>query len=384
MRNSRLITLTCYASFLALGMSGTLLGPTFQSLASRFNMPLQDAGIFTALSFVGATLSAPVYGRLLDRIDVRYVLCGGTALMGGGLLLLSVAPTLGIGLLATLLTGLGAGALILAPNVVVIALNPDNAAGALNFLNVFFGIGAIVGPQLVSFALNHNNYALAFRAAAIFLLLLVIPFGLSSVHIRRDDRGGSQPSLLWITLLPFAALNFIYVGTETGFGSWIFTQLTKVPHSTEALATIATSVFYAGLTSGRLAASLWSRHLTEKRLLVVSMIILGAGIALLLGIPMLTPISILSAFVVGLGCGPVSPTIMALATNTYPAARGTVLGMTSAFGGVGGATLIWLQGQVGGGQNGGMIVPLISAAVMLSIVLTIRPRTAVAAPQPQP
>ncbi len=384
MKNSRLLTFTCYASFLALGMSSTVLGPTFQSLTARFRMPLQDAGIFTALSFIGATLSAPIYGRLLDRIDVRFVLCGGTALTGGGLLLLGAAPTLPVGLLATLLSGLGAGALIVAPNLVIVALNPGNAAGALNFLNVFFGVGAIAGPQLVNWALSQNNFMLAFRAAAIFMLMLVIPFALASLHLQQGDRGQSQPSVLWISLLPFAALSFIYVGTETGFGSWIFTQLTKISHANEATATIATSMFYAGLTGGRLLASLVSHRLAEKQLLTGAFAILGGGLVLLLGTPLIPTLSLISAFVVGIGCGPVSPTIMALATNAYPLARGTALGMTSAMGSVGGAVLTWLQGQIGGGQSGGMIVPLISTCIMLAIVMTFKVRPTLATPEAKP
>lgn len=369
---SRLITLTCYASFLGLGIASTLLGPTFQSLTHRFSIPLQNGGLFTLVSFGGATLSTPFYGRILDRVNVRYILCAGPLLMGSSLLLLSVAPTLAVALLATLLLGFGAGALVIAPNVVIATLNPANAGSALNFLNVFYGIGAITGPQIVSFALAQNNFVLAFRIAAIFLLLLIIPFSRVSLHVRGDDRKRSRPSIYWTALIPLAMLYFIYVGTESGFGSWIFTQLTKVSLSTEATAAIGTSIFWAGLTGGRLLASLVPHRLTDTQVLIVCLVTLAVGMALLLGFPKPESLSVLSAFLVGLGCGPLSPTIMAIATNRYPDSRGTVLGAVQAFGSIGGAILPWVQGQVGGGTSGGMIVPLIMAFVMLGIVIVTR------------
>ncbi len=80
----------------------------------------------------------------------------------------------------------------------------------------------------------------------------------------------------------------------------------------------------------------------------------------------------LSAFLVGLGCGPLSPTTMAMATKRYPDSRGTVLGAVQSIGSIGGGLLPWLQGQVGAGNNGGMIVPLILGFVMLGIAFTIR------------
>lgn len=375
LQGSRLITLTCYASFLGLGISGTLLGPTFQSLTQRFDIPLQNGGLFTLLTFAGATLSTPFYGRILDRINVRYILCAGPLLMGGSLLLLSVAPTLAVALLATLLFGLGAGALIVAPNVVIATLNPKNAGGALNFLNVFYGIGAVAGPQLVNFALAQKNFTLAFRIAAIFLLLLVIPFSRVSLHIRGDDRKRSPPIINWAALIPLVAVYFMYVGTETGFGSWLFTQLTKISLSTEATAALATSVFWAGLTGGRLMASLVPHRLTDVQLLLVCFVALALGITLLLSLPQPESLPVLSAFLVGLGCGPVSPTVMAMATNRYPDSRGTVLGTVQAVGSIGGAILPWIQGQVGGGNNGGMIIPLMLAFIMLGIVITTRPQS---------
>src|SRR5262245_22731539 len=131
MSQARLATLACYVAFLVLGMC-TLIGTTYESLAARFELPLANAAIFTSLQFFGATFATLVGGWLLDRMQARYVLCGGALLMGTGLLLLASATALPIALTGALLLGLGYGTLDVSPNVVVASLAAERAGSALN------------------------------------------------------------------------------------------------------------------------------------------------------------------------------------------------------------------------------------------------------------
>src|SRR5581483_728037 len=204
-----------------------------------------------------------------------------------GLLVLSNAPTLPVALFGALVLGLGYGAIDVSPNVVVASLNPEKASVALNALNVFFGIGAIIGPQLVNWALSQQNFTLAYTATAVFTLLLVIPFSMVSVHVHTGDRSAPRAAIGWVRLVPFAVLLFMYVGTEVGFGSWIVTQVTQV--------TLAASLFWVGLSAGRIVASLILRWLTDQQLLIISILLIGVGVALLLLVPGAEAIAILSA-----------------------------------------------------------------------------------------
>src|SRR5207237_1225398 len=164
--------------------------------------------------------------------------------------------------------GFGFGAIDVSPNVVVAALNPKNPGVALNALNVFFGIGAIAGPQLVNFALQRQSFTLAYYAAAVFALLLVIPFATVSLHVSTGSGSGSRPPIHWLALLPLAALLFAYVGTEVGFGAWIVTQVSLVINVSVARATVAASAFWAGLSISRLVASFILRRITDQQVLI--------------------------------------------------------------------------------------------------------------------
>ncbi len=375
LNQARIATVACYAAFLALGVTATLLGPSYQNLTHRFGMPLENGGIFTSLEFFGVTVSVIVCGRLLDRINARYLLCGGTFLMGAGLLLLSVAPTLPIALLATLIVGLGFGALDISPNILIMSLNPDSAGSALNAVNVSFGVGAIIGPQVVNFALAQHNFTLAFVLVGGFAMLLTIPFLAVSVRVSSGQTPTTPKAIPWLALLPFALLLFLSVGAETGFGSWLFTQVTKVTLVTEATATIATSLFFVGLTTGRVLASLALRRLNNGQIMILATIILGSGAVLMLSFPARESVALLSAFIVGFGAGPLFPTGLALFNENHPESRSAASGILIALGTMGAVVFPWVQGQIGAGRDGGIIVTPILALLMLGMVVLLQRQT---------
>lgn len=376
MTRPRLILLACYMAFIALGVCDTILGPTFESLSQRFAMPLDNAGIFTGVQFVSATAALLITGRLLDRINARFILAAGVLLIGIGTLLMSTATSLPAAFFAILLWGFGLGVLDVSPNVVVASLTPDNAAASLNLLNFFWGIGAIVGPQVVNFALGKGDFTLAYKVTGIFALALVIPFLNASVRVRSITQSeGKQQRVYLIILLPFIVMLLLYVGVEKGIGGWLFTQLTRVARSTEATATIAVSIFWAGLAVARVLAGIVLRRLTDTQFLMLATILIFIGAGLIVVAPTVESLSLVSAFVMGLGCGPIFPTALAIAARAHPESRGTATGIMMSLGTVGAAAIPWIQGRIGGGVNGGMIVIVVLGVIMIGVAWMIQRQT---------
>ncbi len=381
-RQARWATIACYLAFLVNGIGATLLGPTLANWAARFNFPLQNAGIFPSLQSVGIIVGVLFGGWLLDRLNARIILIGGAVVLSAGLWMFNFAQSLSVAFIGGVTFGVGFGALAVSPNVVVAVLNPVNTGAALNILNVFFGVGAILGPQVANFAFSQNDYTLAYRLAGGLALLLCLPLLAVSVHTHTvpAETSGKSPKrrgVPWLALLPFAALLFVYVGSESGFGSWISTQMEHVALSTAATGTVATSLFWGGLTVGRALASLALRRLTSYQVLSGTVVIMGFGAALILVGGRNEFIGLGCAFLVGLGCGPVFPTTFTVASGLYPEARGAVSGLLIAVGSVGGAILPWLQGQIGGGHDGGISLTLTAAVVMFVLALAVGHRATV-------
>jgi fucose permease len=366
----RFMTYACFAITLVAGISGTLLGPAFQSLALRFTIPLESSGIFTGLQFTGITLSIFATGRLLDRYDARYALMSGSILTGVGLLMIAGAQALPMALLGAFVLGLGYGIADVAANVVIAKINPEHTGAALSLLAFFYGLGAVLGPQIVNWALMHQNFTLAFTVTAVASLLLTIPFSQSSLPAYQAGQGtgaANTNQINWWTLLPFAVFLFVYVGIEVGFSSWIVTQISTLTKASESLATVGASLFWIGVTIARGTASIALHRFTERQILTISILAVIAGTLLLLVLPSFEVVALISAFCVGLGCGPLFPISLTLAGNVYPEARGKTSGTMIAAGTLGGAILPWIQGRLGGGHSGGMEAILFLAIVLLII-----------------
>lgn len=366
-----------YVAFIALGVSGTLLGPAFQSLTRKFEIPLETGGIFTALQFGGVFVSNIICGRLLDRINARYLLVIGAALIGGGFLTIGAAESLPVALAGALTIGFGYGALDVTPNMTVAVLFADKAGAALNLLNVFYGLGAILGPQILNFALAQNSFELAFTLSGIGTLALIIPLAFVSVRVSDTAHpaagtANGRTNALWIALFPFALTLFLQAGTEVGYSSWVFTEANLVVKTTESTAALAASLFWVGLTAGRMSASILLRRMTNETMLVFTAIVMLIGVGLVVLFPASEAILIIGTIIAGFGSGPLFPTTMAIATLRHPEARGTIAGLLMAVGISGAVAMPYIQGLVGAGVSGGMIVPLLCLAALVMIALFIR------------
>jgi fucose permease len=365
-------TAICFIAFVATGVSLNLLGATLGNLSAKFEIPLSDAGIFTALQAIAATFSVAVFGWLLDRHEPRWVLCGATLIFGSGVLLLGFAPTLPLALFGVSLLGIGFGGMLTGPNYVIAALYSNRAASALNALNVFFSAGAIASAQVVALALRQGNFSLAYGAAGVLMLALVVPF--STMRIpqgKKQEHQDAPVQVNYLSLIPFILLFFTYIGSEIGFGSWIFTQLSTAARATAETAALATSLFWAGNMFGRIAGTFILRRMADEVLLPLTVMIMIIGVSLLLAFQRDANISTLAAFIMGFGCGPVFPTMLGIVRKTYPTTYGTASGILLSLGNTGAIVMPWVQGQVGGGNSGGMQVTLVLSLITLVTAVVI-------------
>lgn len=375
--SQRTLLIWFFASFILLGISATLLGPTLNDLATRFDLPLQNGGIFITLHSTGVTVSLLLVGRLFEsgRFAPRYLLCIGPSLTALGLLVLATTSNNILGYVAAFTFGLGFGGILIGPNVLVAVLNPGNSASQLNALNMFFGVGAIIGPQVVNLAFALDNATLAYIFTALAALVFIPAFLRvdlpASIAAPQNDPNQPKVTVNWLLFVPFMALLFAYVGAEVGFGAWIATQLTEVVGTTAQTATIGVSLFWAGLTAGRGIAILVARYLRPLHLLMLSTVIMLVGVMLLLNAGNNQFIALLSAAMVGLGCGPVFPTTVAAISDNYPEQFSAVSGVVISVGNGGAMFLPWVQGQIGGGDTGGMTLTLVLTLVMLGILILL-------------
>ena len=124
---------------------GPVLTPAFlTSFADAFSIDnTEQLGRIAATLFVGSTLGIAVTGPLADRIGARPFAVGGAAAIAIGLLAMPFAPAYGFLLLATFITGLGAGTLDMILSPIVSAATKNDGTRALNGLHACYALGAV-------------------------------------------------------------------------------------------------------------------------------------------------------------------------------------------------------------------------------------------------
>jgi fucose permease len=209
-------------------------------------------------------------------------------------------------------------------------MDEEGAGKPMNLMHGAFAIGAVVGPVALGLAMRGGfSWTILFRAIAVLLgicgiILVLLPFS----HLGRAEepkaaaaeRGGrrekrhTRDAAYW---LGFTCL-LLYVGAETGISNWIAEYFVRIFGAEPSYASLAVSLFWAGLLAGRFGVPLAYRGKRSERLVVVFSLVLVAAIGALCALgfvarpsfPLWVP-SVLT-FASGLGCSIIYPTVISL------------------------------------------------------------------------
>ncbi len=362
------ITLSYYASFIGLGLTEAILGPSLPALASHTHSPLSQISIlFTAHSF-GYLIGSYQSGHLFDRVRGNPLISAG--LIGVALLiaLIPIIPLLWLLALALFLSGIFAGAVDVGCNALLIWVHRSKVGPFMNGLHFFFGVGAFLSPIIVAQAvlLNGNIHWAYWFIAALSVPIAILLLRLPSPPAPESHASSANGKVDVGRILLIMVFFFLMVGVEQSFGGWIYTYAIAMKLGSITGAAYLTSIFWGALTVGRLlsipiAARFSSRTMEigdiAGALISISIILLfpGSQIALWAG-----------AFGMGLSLASQFPTTFSLA-ETQMNITGKVTGLFLIGASLGGMFVPWLIGQffVPVGPRIAMIILLVGLVATL-------------------
>lgn len=345
---SRTATGALYGGFILSGIVTTLLGPILPALALRWSLGDAQLGALFLAQFLGNTLGAIGSGALIARSGYRRALAVSMLLIAAGVAGLGTAGHV-LGLFCIALYGFGLGVLIPATNLLVAATHPKRAAGALNFLNFCWTLGAVAWPLTSARFLLRGGplrlleplgAALAVWSAAYFCLRIESP----EPQPENAPADYTLPSDVGFFVL-LGSMCFLYVGTENAFAGWIATYVKRLLSEPAQMWMAMPAYFWGALLAARLAAPWVLKHWAERTVVVAGLSGATAGSAVLL-LSHSTTLMVSAIVVVGLGLGPVYPTLIAWMTQKLPHPSRHTASYIFAVSGLGGATLPPLVGVV--------------------------------------
>ncbi|CAN5651951.1 MFS transporter [soil metagenome] len=365
---SRVVPLL-HVGFVLIGVVNTLLGPILPLLSTRWQLDDAGAGALFFVQSAGAIVGSALSGLLIKRFGFLPLLVSGFGLMAASTACLGFKPWW-VGVLSISGTGLSLGLTIPTINLLISELNIGRRAAALNLLNLAWGVGAVIGPVLVPSLSRSVGLTFALLCVAAPLIVIGVLVGHSTVL---DVKGGEATSSgairLWITpyALLTAALVFVNIGTESAIGGWIASYVQRLGPSSQLSWTVAPSLFWAGLLSGRAAAPFVLRRVREALMVLLGMLVALCGLVVILLGTTIGPV-LIGVGLTGLGLAPVFPTTLALFTERFGQDASRLTGTLFILAGLGAAVFPWLVGLASshyGALRAGLVVPLVGASVMI-------------------
>ena len=375
--SAKVLTFTAYASFLPIGIVTVLLGPMLPTLSARWSLNYSQAGALINTQYMASTLAVALSGVLVSRWGYRFAMKAGLLFVTAGLaLLLSGSKTLGIACIAAY--GGGLGLAVPAANLLVAEVNPGRRSATLNVLNFCWSAGAVACPFLVAAAVKKQQapLLLGLIAGCMLLLLAGIAAMPSSIVEPAVARKAGGWKTFWANFKhsafpPLAALFFVYVGTENGFGLWIASYSKSLGKMTPTMSLMMPSVFYAALTLGRWLAPVVLRMMDEIRFVQVGLLVACVGTGGLVLSRGLTGV-VVSACLAGFGLSGVYPITISLLSREFGPAASRIGSVMFTLSNLGGGLMPWLVG-VSSNQFGtlkaGLAVPLIGSVTMYLLYL---------------
>ena len=384
MPGSRMLTIASL-NFVTIGIVAALLGPALPDLARQTHSPLAAVGGVISALFVGALIAQVIGGPLNDRIGAAPLMRIGLGCLGLGMGGIALSHTLVFTLMCGVIMGLGHGTVDISTSVLVSVASGDRNVVALNLINVFFGAGAVAGPAMASVALRwwHTTLPVFWLGALLAVSLIPCMALLPPLPPAPKTQTTSPPPralwhvpLLWI----LGGIFLLYVGLENGMSGWISVYIQRTTPAGLSVGALIAASFWLALTGGRILATVFGGRFTAATLLLLSLGTVLVGGCLLAASTGSLTLTIVATLLLGLGCGPVFPTALAMTTVAFPQSPGLAASAVIALGSIGGILIPWLEGIIltqGHAQLSSVfIASLAGGMVLLSWYLAQGKRTA--------
>ncbi len=304
-----------YLAFISLGLPDSLLGAAWPTIRAELEVPISYMGMISMTISLGTVVSGLISERLTKKFGTKTVTVASVLLTACALFGFSTAKELYQMCLWAIPYGLGAGAIDAALNNYV-ALHYSSKH--MSWLHCFWGVGTIVSPYIMSYALTHANWTEGYRTVSYLQFaiaaILILSLPLWKVNTLKNESETNTKVLglkgaLKIKGVPSLLFGFLsYCAAESTAMLWASSYMEGVRGASKEDAAALASLFFIGITVGRFLAGFITDKLGDYKMIRVGVTIALIGVICIL-IPMYA-VTMLGFMIIGLGCAPIYPCII--------------------------------------------------------------------------
>lgn len=312
-----------YLAFISLGLPDSLLGSAWPTMQTVFHVPSSYAGYVSMMISFMTIISALTGPKMIKKFSTKWIVIVSIFLTIVGLFGFSFTTRYWMLFLFAVPYGLGAGSVDASLNHYV--ANHYSSA-VMNFLHCFYGLGAIISPNLMALALKYARWNEGYRwtayiqAGILLVCILSLPLWKSNEEDAQEteESAGIMEAVKSPGVVPTLISFFSYCAGEATCFLWTPSYFAGTKQGmSEGLIAAFGSLIFGGLMLGRLISGFISNRLGDRLLIRIGIAIEFAGILLIaLSFKSYTPAAV-GFLVAGTGMGPIYPAIQHMAPDNF-------------------------------------------------------------------
>jgi fucose permease len=258
--NRTVIKALTFAMFTMFAMTTDSVGMVIPEVTREFGLSLTQAGAFHYTTMAAIALAGILLGPLADRLGHKRTIVLGLALFAASSFLFALGTAFPVFLALLAVSGVAIGIFKTGALALIgdISASTTEHTKTMNAVEGFFGVGAILGPAIVTSLLAAGvSWKWLYVIAATLCLLLLLtallvryPRATKPVE-EAIDVGRSLRLIANPYALAFSVGAFLYVAVECAVYVWMPTLLAGYSGSAGILASYALSIFFVLRAGGR-------------------------------------------------------------------------------------------------------------------------------------
>ena len=307
-----------YLAAISLGLPDSLLGSVWPTIQQKLGAPLSGASLIYMIVTCGTITSSLMSERLTHRFGAGKVTAVSIAITAFAIFGNSVSSEFWHLCLFAIPYGLGAGSIDAALNNYMAT---HYSSRYMSWFHALWGVGTIIGPYIFSCTLSTGlrwnygyRYAAIIQAAIAVTVFLSLPLWKKQNQTDVSSEQSSKPLALKETVrLRGAKAIFIaffcYGAIEQTATLWASSYMVLHCGTDTVTAARYASMFYIGITAGRLISGFFTIRFSDKQMIRFGIILVGCGVFALF-LPLGVGVTLAGLILLGLGCAPIFPCLI--------------------------------------------------------------------------
>jgi len=350
---------------LLFGVALITLGSIATDLKVKLGMSEIETGTLFSILPLGILTGSLIFGPVADRYGYKLLLVITCIFLAAGFEGVAFSASSILLKSSIFLIGLSGGVLNGATNALV---------SDISLLGVFFGIGALGIPLLLSYAGEKAGFEKIVSLVGLISLLGSIIYGLTKFPppkiAQKIPISGIKDFFRDRVLLLIAFFLFFQSSYEGLMNNWTTSYLADYLSLSQGKALLGLSLFVAGMVSMRLVTGILIRNMAPARLLAISFILLITGIAMVQSgkAAIIAPAGF---FLMGTGLANGFPVMLGLVGERYKLISGTAFSFVLTIALLGNMIINYLMGIISQKAGIGNLLLVISFVTLIMIFLGI-------------